>query len=123
VQATVDDRATKLMWQACPTGVGESDCKGPVKGTAAGAARAHCEGLNWAGFSDWRLGTFKELFGLLNLTDAGTFPIDRDFFGPSSGTYSYLISSDGLVNIIDGKLTGIGEGMNYPTYCVRGPLL
>lgn len=65
-QPTVADATSGLVWQGCVNGRSGIDC---AAGTAVlldwAAALAYCEGLVWAGFSDWYLPNILELAGLV----------------------------------------------------------
>jgi hypothetical protein len=61
----VTDSLTKLMWQGCAARViGTDECWGLTASLTWKAALAHCEGLTWAGFSDWRLPSVVEIASL-----------------------------------------------------------
>lgn len=70
----VIDHVTGLMWQREDDG---------VKRTWSEAVD-YCENLNWAGYSDWRLPTKKELLGIMNYGGFGP-SIDTSFFPYSHG--------------------------------------
>jgi arylsulfatase A-like enzyme len=71
---TVTDLATGLMWQQADSGVGYDWSN----------ALAYCEGMELAGYRDWRLPNAKELHSILDYTrspgSSGTAAIDTNFF-------------------------------------------
>jgi len=71
---TVTDLKTKLMW--VKSGYADSDLTPPIPYTSVGPWRKYnwrnailyCEGLEFAGYSDWRLPNYKELISILDLS-------------------------------------------------------
>jgi hypothetical protein len=112
-QQTVLDRATGLVWQ-----------QEYVNDKLWKDALLYCEGLNYGGYSDWRVPNVNELRGLVNYTKsspASDFPgMPSNFWSSSSGVNSAVLAwfvgfSDGLVGSIDKKSTSAAR-------CVRaGP--
>ena len=64
---TVTDNCTGLMWKQCSEP--DTDTTGACNGTHLGYtwvnALSQCEGLNFAGYTDWRLPNIKELFSIV----------------------------------------------------------
>lgn len=65
-QPTVADTETHLIWQGCSAGQKGSVCSGAAAMKPWKASLSHCEGLTWAGKSDWRLPSVKELRSLVD---------------------------------------------------------
>jgi hypothetical protein len=77
---TITDNATGLEWVADPTAAG-------VGGTYSWAdAITACEGLTYAGHSDWRLPNVKELQSIVDFSRVGP-AIDTTYFTSQSNVY------------------------------------
>jgi len=72
----VTDTTSQLMWMRSDDGV-TRDWKD---------ALAYCEGLEYGGYSDWRLPDIKELYTLVNLGYTAP-PIDTSVFSCETGRY------------------------------------
>ena len=70
-QSAVVDHATTLMWQQ------QSTLDAPVTWAAA---LAHCEGLVYAGFEDWRLPAINELLSLVDEKKTELPAVNTTFF-------------------------------------------
>jgi hypothetical protein len=84
---TITDNATGLEWVADPTAAG-------VGGTYSWAdAITACEGLTYAGHSDWRLPNVKELQSIVDFSRVGP-AIDTTYFtSESEESYAYWSST------------------------------
>ena len=83
-QPVVMDMATGLMWQQTF-----------VTGQTWQQALTYCEGLDYSGFSDWRLPNVNELRSLVNYdrnNPASDFPgMQSDWFWSSSSVSGYIL--------------------------------
>lgn len=101
------DRATGLMWAADGTGAG---CGNGVQLSWVNAI-AFCNGLNFSGFSDWRLPNVKELQSIINFEllspkiDEPPFSNTFALYYWSSTTHSNLTSNAYRVNFGLGIVT------------------
>ena len=75
------DNKTGLIWQGCASGLSDPACgTGTVAAVDWPSALAYCAGLDWGGFSDWRLPSLNEVTSLLAYDrqnpaiDAASFP-------------------------------------------------
>lgn len=109
---TVSDPNTELMWQKCNYGQewNGSECEGEPVILNWEQALSYAEGLNWAGYSDWRLPNINELQTLVNNSTFG--PAVHPPFNSentesdrywSSTTCSHDMSSARHVNFYQGK--------------------
>jgi len=57
----VTDNFTGLLWQGCVAGKSGTDCSDAGELRNWWDALSYCDGLVWAGFSDWRLPDSREL--------------------------------------------------------------
>ena len=78
---TITDNATGLMWVANPTtaGVGSQ--------YNWSTALSNCEGLEYAGYSDWRLPNILEIVSIVDYGDATAPVIDETYFTCQSDYY------------------------------------
>jgi hypothetical protein len=108
---TITDKTSGLMWLQYPPGVDE------------GAGSAYCEGLNYAGFSDWRLPNIRELASLTDFTKTGP-PLNTAFFPRSYSEYdhAYFWSSTGswFIDLIYNGSTGYYIDYNTRLACALG---
>ena len=81
MEPVVVDHVTGLLWQGCTAGLTGDDCAtGAVSGRYWSDWLAYCEGLSWAGQTDWRLPNWKELHSIVDAhrsspaTDTAAFP-------------------------------------------------
>lgn len=134
---TVTDNCTGLMWKRCSEpDTSTTTCSGTHSTYTWANALGQCEGLTFAGRTDWRLPNIKELFSIVleeypAITDVKAqgapyinqtvFPatVSSDYW--SSTTYPvdtsyalYVRFAYGLVNIVLSKISS-----NY-VRCVRG---
>jgi len=94
-EPVVRDNATGLSWQGCPAGLSGTACDAGSAGKYVWQdALAYCEGLAWAGHSDWRLPNIKEMRSLVNdrlpylSIDTAVFPATQVEWFWSSSTYA-----------------------------------
>jgi hypothetical protein len=113
----VEDRATGITFQGC-TSLPDLTC-GAGEYTSADAP-GHCRDLVWAGSSDWRVPTYKELQAILD-KEAGAFdsglPAGLSVRGP------YVFAAPGALLALD-DMSRVGIGIPdkvYPVICARGP--
>jgi hypothetical protein len=62
----VADARTGFVWQGCAVGTTGAACPGTAAAVTWQNALATCEGLTWAGSSDWRLPNAVELLSIAN---------------------------------------------------------
>lgn len=120
----VIDRATGLIWPAEGTDLGFNSSSSDTWANAI----AYANGLDFAGFEDWRLPNVKELLSLL---DYGKIEpcIDGDFFTityPDDYWTSTSVLSDTsnafAVDLIDGGVVMLNKMLTKRIVCVRGGL-
>jgi hypothetical protein len=127
----VSDSFAGLLWQGCVGGLGGTLCdSGSAVSVTWEGALAYCEGLEWGGFTDWRLPNVREmLLGLVDdrhadpAVDDSVFPSTPSGHTWSGTTYEYARSRACAVWMSWGRLWGFAEkgGTNY-VRCVRsGP--
>lgn len=123
---TITDNKTSLMWPKDGNGVGSNN--GAI--LTWEQALTYCEGLNYAGYSDWRLPNIKELESIVNCGTAWPainpvfFLNTKSDYYWSSTTYVPSITSAWVINFDMGSVgvNGNGATTNYYIRCVRaGP--
>lgn len=67
-EPVVADVVTQRSWQGCSVGQQGPDCDGPATMLPWAEALSACEGLEWAGYSDWRLPNVTELRNVVDLS-------------------------------------------------------
>lgn len=119
------DRATNLMWPVDGNGAG-----GNFGGVLAWAAAvAYAAGLNFAGFTDWRLPNYFELCTILNLDAA--LGINPKIHNPpfintvatdhwTGTTYPVNTAWAYEVDFFTGQAIVVAKGANFRLRCVRG---
>ena len=111
-QSVVHDALTSLLWQGSY-----------VEGKTWQQALAHCEGLSYAGYVDWRLPNSNELQSLVNygrIYPASTFPgmpISFMWFMSSS---TFADNYAWGVDFAAGSVGGINKDYGRSVRCVRG---
>ena len=84
---TITDNNTNLMWQKCSKGLSGSGCTTGTATTSYWAdALSYCEGLNFAGQTDWRLPNIKELQSIVNYQNINP-AINTTYFPATQSDY------------------------------------
>lgn len=121
---TVTDKVTGLMWTKEPAAAGRTWER----------ALQDCEGLDLAGYTDWRLPNINELHSLVRYDRGGSTPtIDPIFFFPKDQEWSYWSSSSLLafpasprsawcVDFTTGGVEGRFKDGSFQLRAVRGGL-
>ena len=126
---TVTDNNTGLMWKRCSEpDTGTSGCTGTHSTSTWQGAINQCEGLNYAGYTDWRLPNAKELWSITRLEPETAPYINQTAFpGTVSGnywsstTYPDYTTAALSVRFSHGCLSAYGKTDNsYYVRCVRG---
>ena len=125
----VEDNVTGLIWQGCIAGLRGDDCSdGTVTTLNWEDALEYCDGLDWGGFSDWRLPDEYALFSIVN------FGVDRldlgeNAFSEAQGheywsSSSYADMEDSAYNVFAGQIfrSSRNKGRTESVRCVRGGL-
>ncbi len=108
---TATDNVTGLIWATDGDGVG---CFNGQTATWTDALD-YCNGLSFAGYSDWRLPNLKELHSLVNYSTvtpkiaASVFPNTKADRYVSSTTHFYFTGSAAFVNFNDGDIGYLGK--------------
>jgi len=109
---TITDNNTNLMWQKCSRGLSGAGCAtGTVVTNYWADALSYCEGLNFAGQTDWRLPNVKELQSIVNYQnyspaiDTTYFPATQSAYYWSGTTYGDNPASAWYVNFYDGYVS------------------
>jgi hypothetical protein len=114
---TIEDRATGLVFQGCPSELDGSCGRGEYDSVAA---VAHCRDLVWGGADDWRIPTYKEMQGAFDTIATGFDAGLGERFGPISGAY-VLVAPEGLLSLDDMGRVGRNPDKAYSVICARGP--
>jgi len=125
---TVTDNNTGLMWKKCSEpDTGTGTCTGTHSKYTCAAALTRCEGLTFAGFSDWRLPNAKELWSITSLEPGSApyinqtaFPGTVSLYYWSSTTYPSNTGYALSVYFNFGKLSTSNKTSSYYVRCVRG---
>lgn len=124
---TITDNYTGLVWKKCTQGMTGNDCKiGSPSLRLWAKARTECDDLVFAGKSDWRMPTLKELQSIVH-TGVYNPAINRDYFLNTSD-YPYWTStspaeypaSKFTVIFSDGSVYFRDSNNFAATRCVRG---
>ena len=126
---TITDNCTGLMWKTCSEG--QTYGAGPVCTGDASTftwvnALSQCEGLNYAGHSDWRLPNAKELLSIVNYQNSD--PAINTTYFPATAAYHYwssttlvgLPNSAWRVHFFFGYMGNYYKSDSYHVRCVRG---
>ena len=125
---TVDNR-TGLVWVTNPSDVCAGCAGGYVSsGTYAWEnALTACEGLIYAGFSDWRLPNVRELMSIVDYGVTSDPRINTAYFLNTASYYywtstTYALASTGgwYVYFIAGRVDYANKSNNFYVRCVRG---
>jgi hypothetical protein len=111
----VQDAATGLMWQGCPSGLTGTSCEvGETLSYTWQEALTYCEGLTWAGHDNWRLPSVVELRSIVDTRmytpaiDTMAFPATlwEGFWTSSSrSAVAYSVSFDSGAAVESNKTT------------------
>jgi hypothetical protein len=124
----VTDAVSGLTWQGCPLGmtVTPTSCSGTATGLAWWDALAACEGLVWAGRSDWYLPNVNELASILdgriewNSVDTKAFPGTPGARAWASTTYANVPTSAWGVSFHSGSVNSRAKSLaDSMVRCVR----
>lgn len=125
---TVSDLATGLEWQGCAAGRSGTTCSGQAALLGASDAVAYCDSLSWAGSTDWRLPTYKELQSIVQyapLSGSDYAFINKSFFDVTNGddlacrTGWTATAQPLLIRVAGGGREAPDASSTYPTICVR----
>ncbi|MFC1611055.1 DUF1566 domain-containing protein [Myxococcota bacterium] len=110
VEPLVTDHITGLMWQGCASETHGSSCNdGTARTKTWRGALSYCEGLTWAGHSDWYLPNVTELLSIVDYrqlvpaADPSVFPTT-----PASTFWTSTFSDGG----IDAWYVGFRDGVS-----------
>jgi hypothetical protein len=127
-QPIVTDAITGLEWQGCQQGLSGAACDtGAISHFAWSDAIAACDGLSWAGDSDWRLPDKYEAQTLIDCQNA--LPaIDTTIFPGGEPTAAQWTITFDIQGVIGPVATNLNEGgsstqsvsLELPVRCVRG---
>ncbi len=128
-EPVVSDTVTGLMWQGCPARQRGADCTaGDVVYKTWADALAYCDGLRWAGFSDWRLPDKWELQSIADYSlsspaiDLAAFPETLPARFWASPTFSDAMSNAWYVDFSRGRVhAAAGKSTLLHARCVRVP--
>lgn len=118
---TVSDNLTGLMWIKSPAAAGIGGAYSWENAVAA------CEGMDYAGYTDWRLPNLKELMSIINYQNTNP-AVNTAFFSLSTGTFWSSTSSvysgadtyaEGI-SAIDGKLVTSAKTSGHYIIAARG---
>ncbi len=90
---TVIDNCTGLMWKQCSYGQSDdADCSGAAATTTWTLALQQCDGLTFAGKSDWRLPNIKELQSIVDYATSSP-AINRTYFPATVSNFYWSSTS------------------------------
>jgi hypothetical protein len=128
VQPVVVDRVTGLSWPRCISGYSGPECsQGYTTKLPPEQWWSYCDTLQWAGATNWRSPTYKELYTLTQFSpvtvgaepkmDWTTFIVPGPYLGAADGPEPDATRQ--LFNVEGGHKTIPGAGGTYPVLCVR----
>lgn len=127
--STISDMITGLVWQKCSYGQSGLDCSGGGAATRTWTqALLYCDGLDFAGITDWRLPSVNELKSLILIQTGPPF-IDQVIFPEtvpseywSSSTYTSDISTGWYILFGANSVLKNSKSNDYYVRCVTtGP--
>ena len=125
---TITDNCTNLIWQKCSKGLSGSDCgTGTIETEYWVAALSYCEGLDFAGSTNWRLPNIKELMSIIDFQNSE--PSINPTYFPATQPNTYWSSTTVIFSTANARDVGFDSG--YVGYndkdealkrvrCVRG---
>lgn len=124
---TITDNCTGLMWKKCvEPDTSTSNCAGTQSTYTWTNALARCEGLSYAGYTDWRLPNVKELVSIVNYQvydpsiNTTYFPATPSSYHWSSTTLMIRTDYAWYVNFYYGNAGSSNLTSAYYVRCVRG---
>lgn len=133
---TTLDYSTGLLWKTCSEGQTGATCSGGVSAQGFVASTAQCTALNslnggngYAGKTNWRLPTMKELTTLTdfslaaNTYDAAAFPGTANYAYWSSTPYPPVPADAWYVDYSSGNSFATTNTNGYHTRCVSAPTI
>lgn len=106
---TVTDHQTGLMWKRCSEGQSGATCSGTESLLAWQQALAGASASNFAGHSDWRLPSAKELVSLVE-TGCYTPAINSNMFPNTNSLIGYWTSTSRATNATQAWTVEFNEG-------------
>jgi len=125
-QPVVVDSRTGLMWQGCARGQSGDTCGGTSAASGWQAAVSYCEGLDWAGHTDWRLPSSDELRGIVDRNhekpaiDTAVFPGTESRWFWTSSVYTSNPAIAWGVFFHNGSASLVDRKIQFLARCVRG---
>lgn len=119
------DNVTGLVWKTCTEGQNGSDCSGGSATTSTWTvALQYCDGLDYAGSTDWRFPSISELKSIVNRDRAAAPYIDQNTFPETAGTYwsastvHAQYAKAWILSFGDGDTLNYQKGTGYNVRCV-----
>lgn len=133
---TTTDNASGLIWKTCIEGLSGGTCAtGTATTVAWGVASTSCSALNsqnsgsgYAGKTNWRQPTLRELQSLVNYSassqtiDTANFPASGTADAWSASVYAPTPTSSWFVSFSDGNSNATVASTNNTVRCVSGNL-
>jgi hypothetical protein len=121
------------MWKKCSEGQTDASCSDPAGGyiwASVSGALQQCYGLDFAGYTDWRLPNVRELMSIVDYgknsaptINATYFPGTQSSYYWTSTTYVHTPTNAWYVNFANGyvnkQLKTSGASTTF-VRCVRG---
>ena len=124
----VSDVTNGLDWMGCLAGYNGRACLqgSPQRANYQGAV-SYCDGLNWAGQSDWRLPTLSEMSGGMDVSTGVYFTLDpfaySDHGSALRGLNNLWTTTRNPMNdswsLRSSGITTLGSASSYYMRCVR----